>query len=449
MEAAYMPYEQELLKASASGDLEKMQIYLALGASLKAKDEKGNTALLCAAHNNRLHAIEWLIEKKQVDPNEKNHAGNSALLFAAYNGFLPAAQYLVDKRKVSLRTKNDNHDTALLYAAINNKTQFMEWLLNEKSVPIDETNKSKHTALIYSLKHGHVEQAIWLVKKGANFKAKNDIGNTAFLIAAMKGHLSFMKWLKEHKQIDLEEENNNRETALIVAAKSGQLAIIQWLISQGANINHRDSSEQTAQRIAKDLSHSAIDIYLTEQLEIHKQKEQQKKVTFQQELKEVSTLSRLRRIPLRESQQLFNQLEQKAKAIANNFYSPEFYKTRGDFYDWLASQENDNSLGNQFYDNAINDYNQALLFDRTLIALENRIQKIRALQGKINPPPQPPQNTLLFKAAAVPKTPPFRPQFFKPAAPKTPLPKALPPRPKISPEEFARLGNRFKNLGSK
>jgi hypothetical protein len=260
--------------------------------------------------------------------------------------------------------------------------------------------------------------------------------------------------LKIEKSINLEETNNKGFTALIIAANAGHLEIVQWLVSVNANLNHTDKEGRTALDVARVSCHNAIVNYLSEQLEAQKQKEQKKNVTFQKEIKELSTLSKLGRLHLSESQQLFNQLELKAKELAIDPYTAEFYQTRGDFYDWLASQENNNSLKNEHYNNAIKDYKKAQSINSSLTFLNARIQEILTIQNNTTPPLPP--SLQLFKAAAVPKTQPSRPQFFKPTAaapktpptatPKTPPLNALPARPKLSAKE-SRLGIRRRNLG--
>lgn len=80
----------------------------------KAKDNKGFTALLSAAYNGDLDAVQYLVEC-YVDIEAKDNEGFTALLSAASSGHLDVVKYLVEQgADKEAKTKTDS--TALLIA---------------------------------------------------------------------------------------------------------------------------------------------------------------------------------------------------------------------------------------------------------------------------------------------------------------------------------------------
>ena len=59
--AAAQSRDQALIAASARGDLESVERLIREGASVKARDNRGRTALLAATHGNHVAAARALI----------------------------------------------------------------------------------------------------------------------------------------------------------------------------------------------------------------------------------------------------------------------------------------------------------------------------------------------------------------------------------------------------
>lgn len=70
-----------LIRAAGRGDADRVRTLLARGASVRARNDRGETALVAAAYGNHLEAAELLLAAG-ADPNRKDETVQSAYLIA-------------------------------------------------------------------------------------------------------------------------------------------------------------------------------------------------------------------------------------------------------------------------------------------------------------------------------------------------------------------------------
>jgi hypothetical protein len=88
-----------------------MKWLLTQGFSLTDTDNNGMTALLCAAKEGKLQAMQWLLAQGASWTKDKE--GNTALMLAVKEAQLESVQWLVTEGKVALTEKNNVEKTAL------------------------------------------------------------------------------------------------------------------------------------------------------------------------------------------------------------------------------------------------------------------------------------------------------------------------------------------------
>lgn len=77
-----MPLEvEQLLQASAEGDLEHVELLISKGVDVNSSNVKGWTALTVAAYNQNLEVVKYLIEQG-ADVNHANVNGTTVLMYA-------------------------------------------------------------------------------------------------------------------------------------------------------------------------------------------------------------------------------------------------------------------------------------------------------------------------------------------------------------------------------
>ena len=85
----------------------------------------------------------------------------------------------------------------------------------------------------------------------------DEIGNTALILAANKGHYDCLEFLIRQVGLDIDHSNKQGQTALIRASMKGHVRIIQLLLLSGADVDIVDYQGFNALERAIDLNLSS------------------------------------------------------------------------------------------------------------------------------------------------------------------------------------------------
>ena len=188
-----------LMLASYKGYKEIVELLIAKGADVNARDDNGKTALLEAL--NPMHRelekndkeIAKLLIAKGADVNAKNNNGQTPLMFAANTGCKDIVELLVAKG-ADLNVRNEFGDTLLMLAAAYGRHRDVAELLLAKGADINAKNEKGNTALLQALtptfdtlENDAIDIAKWLIAKGADVNAKNNDGQSALMLAQKAG----------------------------------------------------------------------------------------------------------------------------------------------------------------------------------------------------------------------------------------------------------------------
>jgi serine/threonine-protein phosphatase 6 regulatory ankyrin repeat subunit B len=123
--------------------------------------------------------------------------------------------------------------------------QIVQTLLSAKGIDIDAKDQFGQTALIIAAIKGNDEAARALINKGANVNAANNNGRTPLMIATAIGHLQIVQALLSAPGIDIDAKDQFGQTALIIAATKGNDEAARALINKGANVNAANNNGWT------------------------------------------------------------------------------------------------------------------------------------------------------------------------------------------------------------
>jgi ankyrin repeat protein len=196
-----------LIAASNAGSIEIVRLLLAEGADPKATDESGTT-LLAAATANDLDLVRLFIEKG-VDGNAADIRGNTALQFAASNGNLAMVKLLLSKgADVNAATTRAtqvrkgpialSHLTALMYAAPYGTPELLRTLI-DAGAKVNARDIRDMTPLMLAVSSETQDPAVvrLLLEKGADVKAKSNLGETALDWARKFGNPAVIRILED------------------------------------------------------------------------------------------------------------------------------------------------------------------------------------------------------------------------------------------------------------
>mmetsp|Transcript_31042 Transcript_31042/g.41017 ORF Transcript_31042/g.41017 Transcript_31042/m.41017 type:complete len:296 (-) Transcript_31042:330-1217(-) len=109
--------DNKVIDAAMSGDLEKLKKYLSYDYDIKKPDKYGRTILIYASLKGKYNVVKFLLNEKQMDPNEKDKKRRTPLHWLATSGN-PEIKVieLMCKHGVNLNLQDEDGCTPLMIA---------------------------------------------------------------------------------------------------------------------------------------------------------------------------------------------------------------------------------------------------------------------------------------------------------------------------------------------
>jgi len=227
-----------LQRAAQNNNKDMVEMLIAKGADVNAKDKDGNTPLQRAAQHNRKDVAELLIAKG-ADVNAKDKDGNTPLQRAAQHNRKDVAELLIAKGadvNAKYNAKNKEDYTLLHWAAQNNSKDVAE-LLIVKGADVNAKEKDGYTPLLQAAWYNRKEVAELLIAKGADVNAKSNYGYTP-LYFAVKNNNTNVAELLIAKGADVNAKfKYGYYTPLHWAVENNNKNVAELLIAKGADVN--------------------------------------------------------------------------------------------------------------------------------------------------------------------------------------------------------------------
>lgn len=157
------------------------------------------------------------------------------------------------QRGMDVNTTDPDGNTLLMLAARNGDNQILEILLTNKP-NILKINKYGDSALMLAALRGHLQSVRALVAAGADI---DPVGWTPLIYAAFEGYREIVEFLLT-LDIDIDAQSASGISALMAASRNGHLEIAHLLLRQGADVNLVNQDNKTAMGIALAGKHSDI-----------------------------------------------------------------------------------------------------------------------------------------------------------------------------------------------
>ncbi len=283
-----------LMGAVEKGDMRIVPALLKAGANVNAKNNKNESALFPAVQTGHLRLVEMLLGAgaetniANTRPMTNNDSGYTPLMYAARHGLIATDGPWVDIVRVLLakgadaNLRSHHGATALSIAERNGYGDIVDALQGAGArKETAYTSLTIDDALIKASKNGDISKVRQLFTEGAQANAKNRLGVTPLLAAAMGGHVAIVQMLVEHDakvnaipaglrdwalsaaRIALDEEDITQaaargDTALIIAVRQGHTDTVRYLLDHGADINRANRQNESALFVAAELGRTDI-----------------------------------------------------------------------------------------------------------------------------------------------------------------------------------------------
>jgi len=247
--------DEFLFDASRHGCDALLDNFVGRGASIKARDRFGNTALSIAARMGHRSTTALLIDRGS-DLNHQNLMRSSVLLRAVTQRRRSVTRLLL-KKGADPNAANRRGVSPLIAAAFNGDGRTVKELLAAGADPghQDATGKG---AIVYAAGRGFGRITELLLNSGLNPDKAYGNGLTALMWVA--GHSNGVPesdgletaQVLIAKTMDVDSRDNRGRTALMIAAERGHAKIVAALLTAGAKRELRDKAGHTALSLAAD-----------------------------------------------------------------------------------------------------------------------------------------------------------------------------------------------------
>lgn len=193
-------------------------------ALIKSVDKQGKTALMCAAENGNVKALEFLLAAN-VEVDAVDCSGNTALMHAMA---LPAKNEIIEiliAKGAAINLMNDKGESALSLAARSQSREMIELLIQHKA-ELNPTHTDKGTALHIAVEQENVAMIELLLNSGADVNALNAAGETPLMCAVSSKTILPFQALLAAKDIDLSVKNKLGHTVLFLATVNKKIDVI-------------------------------------------------------------------------------------------------------------------------------------------------------------------------------------------------------------------------------
>lgn len=243
--------------------IDVVKTLLANGAEIKPNSQ-GQTPLHIAAYHGNQNIAEQLITQG-ADVNAQDSNGYTPLHWAIGNDHGNIIAFLIKQKAQHL--PDNMGKTALDIAALHNKPQAAKILLNNGFVLTHNINLTQLAPEVKKIFQDHQQQQdIFdaLAKKDVdriqkivlndkkNLEKKNMNGDTPLLYCIREKDNFYnyaVEWLINNSA-DINARDTKNETALHIAARNGNVEQVKMLLTRGATINLKNSSGNTPLMIA-------------------------------------------------------------------------------------------------------------------------------------------------------------------------------------------------------
>ncbi|XP_046581763.1 uncharacterized protein LOC124289201 [Haliotis rubra] len=226
-----------LMLAMKHGHTEMADFLMTKGANIAITDDMKTTCLHMAAMSGMSNLLEVCLQNSDV--NSLTESGWTPVMGACKGGQVDLVKELVK------RGADVNLGGGCLYVACNeNSLDLIKYLVSHcQDIDINNRGPKERTALMAACFHGNIEIVEYLLSCGADMTCTDEYKQTCLHVVCRSVNLQLAEKLVRLVPVDDPDENGF--TPLMYAVRSDSPELIDLLITNGANINTKDSRGST------------------------------------------------------------------------------------------------------------------------------------------------------------------------------------------------------------
>ncbi|WP_427110300.1 ankyrin repeat domain-containing protein [Lysinibacillus xylanilyticus] len=189
--------------------------------------------LIQAVENNDLEKVQEILQDSSYPINETNDKGETPLLIATHENYIEVAKLLIEAG-ADINLQDNIQDSAYLYAGAQGKTEILKYMIEHAEPNQNIVNRYGGNALIPAAEKGHLNNVKLLLLDGkADIDHQNNFGYTALIeaVALTDGSVLYQQIVQELLAHNANKElrDNSGKTALDYAKEMGYTKMIEML----------------------------------------------------------------------------------------------------------------------------------------------------------------------------------------------------------------------------
>ena len=256
-----------VIYAAKEGLNKVLEILKNHGADFKITDKDGHNALNMATNELAYDTVNYLLDEKIFDINEKDKVNGETPLIIAMKKITLAMAMKKSTLMKWLRRSNEDEDSFTSLHAITlvgskiDKTRMLNMLLNVNNIDVNVINNNGDTAFMVGAAQGNDEGLGILVSKAGDkidFNVRNNNGeNVAMCVAKAMifddinandtKTVEMLKLLRQHN-VDFKIKDNYGNSLLSLAVMKSKSMVIEYLLNENLvdNVNDADNNGDNA-----------------------------------------------------------------------------------------------------------------------------------------------------------------------------------------------------------
>jgi hypothetical protein len=206
--AMFVAPENPFIQAAQEDNLEALAGQIS-GVNVNLRDKRSNTTALEHAVQNANREMVQLLLASGADVNAKNDSGETVLMMLGNDATCDLVWDLINAG-ADVKVKDDSGETALMQAASSDGLETLKVLL-DAGAEVNTKNKEGRTALMLAASEGHVNIVRALVLAGADLNATDEDDENALTLAAENDHHAVVRFLKSKGALERLEKVEKEE----------------------------------------------------------------------------------------------------------------------------------------------------------------------------------------------------------------------------------------------
>ncbi len=233
VDTVYDKGQTALLRAARDNKLSIVKSLLSAGADINKATPNGATPLYIASQKGYTEIVKLLVSDSRTDINKATQDGATPLNIASYKGYTEIVKLLVSDSRTDINKATYYGATPLHIASYKGHIEIVKLLVSDSRTDINKAKQNGATPLYVASEEGHTEIVKLFISDSRTVVNTpfQITGTTPLFVASQKGYTEIVKLLVSDSRTDINKATHYGATPLYIASEEGHTEIVKVLVS--------------------------------------------------------------------------------------------------------------------------------------------------------------------------------------------------------------------------